>query len=147
MLKNKFSGFTIIEMAVVLVIIGILMGTIYKGSSSSIKSAQIHDAVSLIGDLSAGVKEFKARYHYLPGDMPEAYEYSFIFHTHPPEKGGPGSRAPYGILYEFPSSSDLLHFIEHYNNGITIGSLVMTPEGLYNIRKHKLDSKKFLKLL
>ena len=72
MLKNKFSGFTIIEMAVVLVIIGILMGTIYKGSSSSIKSAQIHDAVSLIGDLSAGVKEFKARYHYLPGDMPTA---------------------------------------------------------------------------
>lgn len=72
MLKNKCSGFTLLEMTVVLVIIGILMGVIYKGSSSSIQSAQIHDAVTLVGDLSAASKEFKARYHYLPGDMPTA---------------------------------------------------------------------------
>lgn len=72
MQKNKLLGFTLLEITVALVIIGIIMGAIYKSSTSSIKSAQIHDAVSLIGDLSAGVKEFKARYHYVPGDMPTA---------------------------------------------------------------------------
>lgn len=79
---------------------------------------------------------------YLPGDMPDAYKYNFIFHTHPPEKGGPGSRAPYGVLYEFPSSSDLLHFIEHHNSGSCIGSIVVTPEGLYNIHKYNFNTKK-----
>jgi hypothetical protein len=78
---------------------------------------------------------------YLPGDLPEAFEYKYIFHTHPPTPK-PGGRAKEGILYEFPSTGDLLHFIDHYNDGKTIGSLVMTSEGLYNIKKNINDGKK-----
>jgi hypothetical protein len=71
---------------------------------------------------------------FLPNDLPEMLEYEYIFHTHPPTPK-PGGRASDGILYEFPSVGDLFHFIDHFNDGQTIGSLVMTPEGLYNIRK------------
>jgi hypothetical protein len=78
---------------------------------------------------------------YMPKNIPYSMDYEYIFHTHPPTPK-PGGRAEYGILYEFPSVSDIVHFIEHYNNGNTQGSLVICSEGLYNIRKQILDNKK-----
>lgn len=80
---------------------------------------------------------------FLPQTSSEFYDYEYIFHTHPPTPY-PGGRTDVGILYEFPSISDLFHFIEHYNNGNTQGSIIMTPEGLYNIRKKNFDNKKII---
>jgi hypothetical protein len=68
----------------------------------------------------------------LPQNMPDALDYEFMFHTHPPTPY-PGARAKNGILYEFPSVSDIYHFIEHYNKGETQGSMVISPEGIYII--------------
>jgi hypothetical protein len=78
---------------------------------------------------------------FLPGNIPKAFEYNYIFHTHPPTPK-PGGRVNDGILYEFPSLGDIFHFIDHYNIGSTIGSLIMTSEGMYNIRKLMFDSDK-----
>ena len=78
---------------------------------------------------------------FLPINSPEAYNYKYIFHTHPPTPK-PGGRAHEGFLYEFPSMGDILHFIDHHNDGDTLGSLVMAPEGLYNIRKKENDKQK-----
>lgn len=69
------------------------------------------------------------------------FGYQYIFHTHPPTPK-PGGRAKDGILYEFPSIGDIFHFIDHHNDGKTIGSLIMASEGLYNIRKLSHDKKK-----
>jgi hypothetical protein len=77
---------------------------------------------------------------FLPKNTPDAYDYEYIFHTHPPTPK-PGGRASEGILYEFPSIGDMLHFVDHFNDGSTIGSLVMTAEGLYNIRKSDYTKK------
>jgi hypothetical protein len=77
---------------------------------------------------------------YLPENMLKTYEYEYIFHTHPATPY-PGSRTKDGILFEFPSVNDILHFIEHYNNGKTQGSIVITPEGIYLIRKNIFDEK------
>jgi len=76
----------------------------------------------------------------LPQNMPDALDYEFMFHTHPPTPF-PGARAKIGILYEFPSISDIFHFIEHYNNGETQGSLVVAPEGMYIIHSKTNDDK------
>lgn len=78
---------------------------------------------------------------FLPKNMPDALDYEYLFHTHPPTPK-PGGRADIGILYEFPSISDLFHFIDHFNDGQTQGSLVITPEGMYNIRKLVFDRQK-----
>lgn len=78
---------------------------------------------------------------FLPTKSQEMYSYTYIFHTHPPTPK-PGGRAEDGVLYEFPSVGDLLHFIDHHNFGNTLGSLVMTPEGLYNVRKLNNIKKK-----
>lgn len=77
---------------------------------------------------------------FLPEETGETYDFEYIFHTHPPTPY-PGGRINEGLLLEIPSIGDILHFIDHYNLGKTQGSLVMTPEGLYNIRKNVLNEK------
>jgi hypothetical protein len=78
----------------------------------------------------------------LPGEYTrDELDYEYIFHTHPPTEGI-GGRAVGGVLYEFPSPGDIIHFINNYNEHKIQGSLVITPEGLYNIRKLKMDQKK-----
>jgi hypothetical protein len=82
---------------------------------------------------------------FLPKDMDEMFDYEYIFHTHPPTPK-PGGRASIGILYELPSMGDIFHFIDHYNEGNVIGSLVIAAEGLYNIRRY-IDKEEELKKL
>lgn len=77
----------------------------------------------------------------LPQNIADAYDYEYIFHTHPPTPY-PGARAEEGVLYEMPSINDIFHFIEHYNNGMTQGSIIIAPEGMYIIRKKIIDDKK-----
>uniref|UniRef100_A0A6C0EB36 Uncharacterized protein n=1 Tax=viral metagenome TaxID=1070528 RepID=A0A6C0EB36_9ZZZZ len=80
---------------------------------------------------------------YLPKNIPDAINYEYLFHTHPPTPK-PGARAKESILYEFPSMGDILHFIDHFNDGKTCGSLVVTSEGLYNIRKLEMNKDELI---
>jgi hypothetical protein len=69
----------------------------------------------------------------MPQNNPNAFDYEFLFHTHPID-GKLGNRAKRdGILYEMPSIPDIFHFIIHHNDGQTQGSIVNAPEGLYVI--------------
>lgn len=78
---------------------------------------------------------------FFPNTLNDAYDYEYIFHTHPATNSY-GGRAKYGVLYELPSINDIFHFIDHYNEGKTQGSIVIAPEGMYIIRKHVQDNKK-----
>ena len=81
---------------------------------------------------------------FFPEDLPEILDYEYVFHTHPPT-GEFGERAKKeGILYEFPSVSDIFHFIDLYNDGLVQGSIVVAPEGLYIIRKKDFDGEKII---
>lgn len=80
---------------------------------------------------------------YMPQNIEDMYKFEYIYHTHPPTPK-PGGRAEFGIVYELPSIGDILHFIDHFNDGKVSGSLVITAEGLYNIRKLNLTKDKIL---
>ncbi len=75
---------------------------------------------------------------FMPTNCLEALKVDYIFHTHP-KTPYIGSRIKFGIIYEFPSISDIIHFIEHHNNGKLLGSIVIAPEGIYIIRKNNFD--------
>lgn len=77
---------------------------------------------------------------YLP-DAGVRYETKYIFHTHPPTPSA-GGRVESGFLYEYPSASDIEHFVHNFNTTMLHGSIIMTPEGLYNIRKYAFDKNK-----
>jgi prepilin-type N-terminal cleavage/methylation domain-containing protein len=69
---NESKGFTLIEIAVVLLIVGILIGALMVRSTSVIGGAKTTEAMALIKDLTVAINAFRDRYHYLPGDMPKA---------------------------------------------------------------------------
>lgn len=77
---------------------------------------------------------------YMPKNCLEALEVNYIFHTHP-KTPYIGSRIKGGIIYEFPSISDIIHFIDHHNNGKLLGSIIVAPEGIYIIRKNNFNRK------
>ena len=67
-MKKTQSGFTLIEIAIVMVIIGLLLGGVLKGQSM-INSAKVRSLNNKIDGISAAWFAFQDRYRALPGDM------------------------------------------------------------------------------
>ena len=61
------SGFTLIELSIVLVIIGLLIGGILV-AQSTLSTSKITATVQQISQFDAGVENFKTKYNALPGD-------------------------------------------------------------------------------
>lgn len=68
---RRERGFTLVEIAVVLVIVGLLIGGILKGQEM-ITNAKIKRIESDNASISAALHSYQDRYHELPGDDPEA---------------------------------------------------------------------------
>lgn len=69
--QNYQAGFSLIEMAVVLLIISLLITGIMQGQSL-IRAAKVRDIITTANELPLAVAAFKDRYHVLPGDHPTA---------------------------------------------------------------------------
>lgn len=79
-LKNRSDGgFTLIELSVVLVVIGLIVGGILVGQDL-IKSAQIQKLGTMIEQLNTAVNTFEGKYNCLPGDCANA---TTFFGTNP----------------------------------------------------------------
>jgi prepilin-type N-terminal cleavage/methylation domain-containing protein len=63
------KGFTLVEIAIVLVIIGLLLGGVLKGQQL-IANAKLKSLVNHANGLSAAVFAYQDRYKALPGDDP-----------------------------------------------------------------------------
>lgn len=75
MRKNR--GFSLIELAIAIAIIGIILAGVLVGSGVITGNAKTTDTIALIKDLNSSIIEFKNRYHYLPGDLPNAANDNF----------------------------------------------------------------------
>src|SRR5438045_3513312 len=64
---RKQHGFTLVEIAIVLVIIGLLLGGILKGQEM-ITQAKIKNIVNDFNGITAAVNSYQDRYKALPGD-------------------------------------------------------------------------------
>jgi prepilin-type N-terminal cleavage/methylation domain-containing protein len=69
--KPTEAGFTLVEIAIVLVIIGLLLGGILKGQEM-ITQAKIKNAINDFNGLNVAVTSYQDRYRALPGDDPNA---------------------------------------------------------------------------
>ena len=61
-------GFTLTEMAIVVVLGGILLAAGLMAGRGQISRAQAQDVIQIVGDLQVASTTFKQRYGYLPGD-------------------------------------------------------------------------------
>lgn len=64
----RLRGFTLIELSIVLVIIGLIAGGILVGGAL-IRTAEIHRIIREIEDYKAAVNTFQTKYNGLPGDL------------------------------------------------------------------------------
>jgi prepilin-type N-terminal cleavage/methylation domain-containing protein len=70
-MKAVQKGFTLVEIAIVLVIIGLLLGGILKGQEM-ITQAKIKNVVADFSGISAAYYGYQDRYRAIPGDDPNA---------------------------------------------------------------------------
>jgi len=68
---QKIKGFTLVEIAIVLVIIGLLLGGILKGQEM-ITQAKIKNVIADFSGVSAAYHGYQDRYRAIPGDDPNA---------------------------------------------------------------------------
>jgi len=71
MSKSKAKGFTLVELAIVLVIIGIILGGVLKGQEL-IFNAKVKRLQSQAKEMMAAVYTYYDKYGYFPGDDPTA---------------------------------------------------------------------------
>ena len=71
MTKRTQTGFTLVEIAIVLVIIGLLLGGILKGQEM-ITQAKIKNVMADFSGISAAYHGYQDRYRAIPGDDPNA---------------------------------------------------------------------------
>lgn len=66
--SRKEAGFTLVELAIVMIIIGLLIGGILKGQEL-VANAQVTATVAQIKGLDGALSTFRDKYSVLPGDM------------------------------------------------------------------------------
>lgn len=74
--KAAKLGFTLIELSIVLVIIGLIVGGILVGQDL-IKAAEIRATVSQMEKYSTAVNTFRGKYNGIPGDLLNASNFGF----------------------------------------------------------------------
>ncbi len=68
------KGFTLLELSIVLVIIGLIIGGITAGADL-IRAAEINSVISDVNKYKVAINTFKLKYNALPGDLKNAYDY------------------------------------------------------------------------
>lgn len=126
-------GFTLIELSLVLVMLGLLVGGVLVGRDL-IKVSEIRAQISQIEEFKAAVNTFKVKYGYLPGDMPpsQASQLGFFTLTGAFAGKGCGSNAYGNNDGMINSTNELYVFWSHLsdakllkgNYGGTAGSLL-----------------------
>jgi prepilin-type N-terminal cleavage/methylation domain-containing protein len=69
-LELRGSGFTLVEIAIVLVVIGLILAVVLR-AAVFVPKAQVNDLIGIANQLQSAVSTFKQTYHMYPGDMPD----------------------------------------------------------------------------
>ena len=74
--SNTRSGFTLVELSIVLVIIGLIVSSVLVGQDL-VRQAELRSTVTQFEQFQAAVKTFKTKYNALPGDVTGATTYGW----------------------------------------------------------------------
>lgn len=94
---NKYNAFSLVELSIVLVILGLLVGGVLAGQSL-IRASELRTISTDMSNYRAAAHTFQDKYFYLPGDMPNA---STIWPSFP-NKGNNGDGN--GVIHENSSA-------------------------------------------
>ena len=92
--QSRQTGFTLIELSIVLVIIGLIVGGVLVGQDL-IAAANIRAQISQIDKYNTAANTFQAKYDCIPGDCTPSRASRFGFHA---RDGSPGNRDGNGSI-------------------------------------------------
>lgn len=116
--SSRFKqGFTLIELSIVLVIIGLVVGGVLAGRNL-IEAASIRSQVTQIEKYNQAVNTFRGKYNYLPGDIPDPDATQFGFAARGPYAGeGDGNGILDGIS-SHAAASNQTYYVAGGENGM-----------------------------
>ena len=121
-MKKHQSGFTLIEIAIVLLIIGLLLGGVMKGQAL-INSARVRAIANDLSGIEAAWVSFRDRYRSLPGDFPRASTHIATGAVDGDANASVDSAAESGAVWQHLSSAG---FISGNFDGNPVASLTDT---------------------
>jgi prepilin-type N-terminal cleavage/methylation domain-containing protein len=71
-IRPRQAGYTLIEIALVMVIVALFLGGMFVSVKSVMENAKTANLLGQIQDLASAARDFKSRYGYFPGDLPNA---------------------------------------------------------------------------
>ncbi|PIV89233.1 MAG: prepilin-type cleavage/methylation domain-containing protein [Hydrogenophilales bacterium CG17_big_fil_post_rev_8_21_14_2_50_63_12] len=104
-------GFTLIELAIVLVVIGLLLGGVLKGQEL-IESARARNIISQLDSIKAAYYAFQDKYRAAPGDYPGSLAYANLSGITSPQVGGNGD----GVVRDTPQARESLLLWVHLSH-------------------------------
>jgi prepilin-type N-terminal cleavage/methylation domain-containing protein len=85
-IRSTSGGFTLIELSIVLVIIGLIIGSVLVGRDL-VKAAEVRATITQIERFNTAANTFFEKYGYLPGDIPAVPAAQFGFAARGPYAG------------------------------------------------------------
>lgn len=73
-MRDRRSGFNLVELSIVLVILGLLIGGVFAGQNL-IQASKLRSVMTDANTYLSAVNQFRTQYRYLPGDLPGAAGY------------------------------------------------------------------------
>jgi prepilin-type N-terminal cleavage/methylation domain-containing protein len=129
-MKTRQVGFTLVEIAIVLVIIGLLLGGILKGQEMIVQ-AKVKNSITDFSGVSAAYYGYQDRYRATPGDDKDA---ATRWATPTPAVSGNGDRVLTGV-YNAPvaTPTESIQWWDHLRrSGFVTGSGLENPRNSFN---------------
>jgi prepilin-type N-terminal cleavage/methylation domain-containing protein len=124
-MKTKQTGFTLVEIAIVLVIIGLLLGGILKGQEMIIQ-AKVKNTISDFSGISAAYFGYQDRYRAIPGDDLGATRWAGA-------TAGDGNRILVGLYVPALATDETALWWDHLRrSGFVTGAGVANPLNSFN---------------
>lgn len=124
-MKTRQAGFTLVEIAIVLVIIGLLLGGILKGQEMIIQ-AKVKNSITDFSGVSAAYYGYQDRYRAIPGDDGGAARWAGA-------TAGDGNRILVGLYVPALATDETALWWDHLRrSGFVTGSGVANPINSFN---------------
>lgn len=124
-MPRVFTGFTLIELAIVLVVIGLLLGGVLKGQEL-IESARVRNLISQMDSIKAAYYAFQDKYQAAPGDYPGALAHANLSGISNPQVGGNGD----GVVQDTPQARETLLLWVHLSHANLIAGSYQATNSL-----------------
>jgi prepilin-type N-terminal cleavage/methylation domain-containing protein len=125
-MKTRQTGFTLVEIAIVLVIVGLLLGGILKGQEMIVQ-AKVKNSIQDFSGVSAAYYGYQDRYRAVPGDDPGATRWAGA-------TAGNGDRILLGLYNTATATDESAMWWDHLRRSgfVTGGTGTTQPQNAFN---------------